>query len=135
MQQSHNTLNSIALSHDIKATFRGELLPLFRDQRDKVGLDVQGDFRHFSIGRHFEVELCPGYFAKEMKVSVLDMASVFPEMNDQTVCSCQFDQDSRSQRIRIGSSACLPQGRDVVDIHSKPGHPPSFIQISLIMSA
>jgi hypothetical protein len=128
-------LNSVTLPHKIKATFCGEFLPLFRDQRDKVGLDAQSNLRHVTVGRHFKVKFCPGYFAKKVKVSVLDMASVFPEVNDQTICSCQFDQDSGRQRIRIGSSTCLPQGRDVVDIHSKPGHPSSFIQISLIMNA
>jgi hypothetical protein len=121
-------LNSLTLSHDIETAFGGEFLAFFRDQRDEVGLNGEGDLRHICVGRHFKVKLCADYFAKELKISVLDMTPIFPQMDDQAIGSCQFDQYCGRQRIWIGPSTCLPQRGHVVDIHTKARHPPTIIQ-------
>jgi hypothetical protein len=61
-----------------------------------------------------------------MKISILDMAAVFSKMNHQTVSPCQLNENGRCQRVGIGPSASLSQGRYMVNIHAEPSHSPSL---------
>jgi hypothetical protein len=69
------------------------------------------------------------------------MASIFSEVDDNTVSPGQFHQYCGGKRVRVGSTTGLPQGGHMVDVHPKSWHGSSILamwskeKLSCVMSA
>src|SRR5688572_12505861 len=125
----------------VQATFSCELLTLFRDERHHIRLYGQGNFGHRFIGGHFQIEFGADEFPQELKIAVLNMAPILPEVDDNTVSPGQFYQYGGGKRVRVGSTTGLAQGGHMVDVHPKSWHEPSVLamwskeKLSCVMSA
>ena len=122
VQQCDDTLDAIALAGNVQPALGGELLPFLRDQRDEIWFHRERDLRHGIVRSHFQIEFGADDFAQEPEIPVLDVPAVFAQMDNQSICPGQFDEDGRSKRVWVIPSPCLPQRRDMIDIDAKPGH-------------
>src|SRR5437867_5668602 len=87
-----------------------------------MGLAIHGDADHLVRRRHFEVELALDDFAQEAQVAILDVAAIFPQMDDDAVRSAQFRQHRGGDGVRLFAPACLAQGRHVIHVDAQPSH-------------
>jgi hypothetical protein len=78
-------LTGMPPSWSVQAAFSRKLLTVLRDERDHVRLYGQGNFGHRLIGGHLQIELGTDEFPQEAKIAVLNMASIFSEVDDNTV--------------------------------------------------
>src|SRR5438132_13302094 len=87
-----------------------------------MGLAIHGDADHLIRRRHFEVELALDDFAQEAQVAILDVAAIFPQMDDDAIRSAQFRQHRGGDGLRLFAPACLAQGRHVIYVDAQPSH-------------
>ena len=100
----------------------GEFLSFFRYETHRVGHGLQGDGAHFLGGGHFQVKAGSLGPADELHVPVLDMASVFAQMDDDGVGSGQFGQMGCGDGLGFDAHAGLAKGGHVIDIDGEDRH-------------
>ncbi len=59
---------------------------------------------------------------RRMHIPVLDMAAVFPQMNDNTRSPGQFADAGGQHRVRFVNASGLSQGGNVIDVYGKLDH-------------
>ncbi len=106
----------------VEAALGRELQTLFRNERDHVRFDGQGDFCHGLIGGHLQIELGTDEFPQEAKVAILNMPPIFSEVDNDAIGARQFNQHGSGKGIRINSPTGLPQCGHMVDVHPKSWH-------------
>jgi len=114
-----NGLQACLLAANIQTALRGDFLAALGHQHGHLRLQGTGDGYHFVRGRHFQVELDVGQLAQAAHVVVLDMTPVFAQMHRDAVGTAQVRLHSRPYRVRLIGSACLAQGRHMVDIDAE----------------
>jgi hypothetical protein len=119
LEQGHDLLDTISVAGHVQAAFSRKFLTVLRDERDHVRLYGQGNFGHRLIGGHLQIELGADEFPQEAKIAVLNMASIFSEVDDNTIGPGQFHQHGGSKGVRVGSTTGLPQRGHMVDVHPK----------------
>jgi hypothetical protein len=62
------------------------------------------------------------HLTEKLEIPVLDMPAILTQMNDNPVCTSQFHQYSRGDRIRILAASGLTDGRDVGDVDAESRH-------------
>ena len=70
----------------------------------------------------FQIQLDRYGLTQHTQIAILNMASIFTQVNRNPVCASQFRQCGRPDGIGIISPASLPNRRDVIDIDSEYGH-------------
>ena len=74
--------------------------------------------RHHLIGGgHLEVERAAHRLAQHAHVAVLDVPAILAQVDGDAVGARELAQRSRPHRVGVARAACLPQRRDVVDVH------------------
>src|SRR5207245_10386931 len=53
---------------------------------------------------------------------ILDVAAIFPQMDDDAVGSAQFRQHRGGDGVRLFAPTCLAQGRHVIHVDAQPSH-------------
>jgi hypothetical protein len=71
----------------VEASFGGDLGTVFGDEANFGGLEAEGEVEHGGGGGHFEVELFAAFLAEANDVVVLDMSTIFPEVDGDGVCT------------------------------------------------
>jgi hypothetical protein len=101
MQECDNFLDLFALSRHVQSTLSREFLPFFRDKSNQIRFDSECDLSHRVVRRHFQVELRADDVAQELKVPVLNVPTVFAQMDNQSVCARKFGENGGSQRVEV----------------------------------
>ena len=110
------------LRQNVEPAFGGYLVATFRHQHRHFRLQAAGNADHF-IGRgHFKVQLDLGQVTQAPDIGILDMATIFPQMNRNAVGATEMGLDGAPDGIRFVGNARLPQRCDVVDIDAKFDH-------------
>jgi len=71
----------------VEASFGGDFSTVFGDEADFGGLEAEGEVEHGGGGGHFEVELFAAFLAESKNVVVLDMSTIFSEVDGDGVCT------------------------------------------------
>ena len=69
----------------VEASFGGDFGTVFGDEADFGGLEAEGEVEHGGGGGHFEVELLAAFLAESKNVVVLDMSTIFAEVDGDGV--------------------------------------------------
>ena len=75
------------VTNNIKPPFRGEFLPFFRYQGNKLRLGVQGYLLQLRGHGHLKVQLCGNCLAESCQIIILDVAAVFAQVADNACSS------------------------------------------------
>ena len=121
----------------VEASFSGDFGTVFGDEANFGGLEAEGEVEHGGGGGHFEVELFAAFAAESENVIVLDVATIFAEVDGDRVGpdaeaekgggnGVGFRHDTRDGDAVPG----LPEGGEVIDIYAKPNHTFTLSQIS-----
>jgi hypothetical protein len=127
MEHGHDLLDAIFVAGHVQAAFGREFLTLFRDERDHVRFDGQGNFGHGLIGSHLQIEFGANEFTQEAKIPVLNMPPILSEVDNNAVSTGQFHQHGSGQRVWINTTTGLPQRGHMVDVHPKSWHGSSVL--------
>ncbi len=127
LQASDRVLHSAPVTHDVQATFGGELLPPLRDQADVVGSNPLGKLQHLRGYRHLQVEIDRQSLTQSFNVPLLNVASVFPQVNRDAIGSTLFRKEGGLHRIGNINQPRLAHGGYMVDVDSKTHHSQSYI--------
>ena len=55
-----------------------------------------------------------------MHVLIFNVTTVFAQMDGQAISTCAADDLRRAEGIRMQTTARVPNGRDVIDVYTKP---------------
>jgi hypothetical protein len=69
----------------VETSFGSDLRAVFGDEADFGGLEAEGEVEHGGGGGHFEVELLATFLAESENVVVLDVATIFAEVDGDGV--------------------------------------------------
>src|SRR6185369_522999 len=115
-------LDLLHIAADVQPPFSSKLKPLFRNKRTHIGPDLLGNGNHLIGGGHFQIQTSLYCLSQQLKVTVLYMTPVLSQMNRYPVRSCQLRNGSCRYRIRLSPSPSLPDGCNMVYVHSKFRH-------------
>lgn len=127
----------VDLGGGIETALGGDFRTVFWDEADLGWLEAKGKIEHGGGGGHFEVELFAAFSAESENVIVLDVATIFAEVDGDGVSSC--GQAGTGERDGIGlwgdarngdAVAGLPESGKVIDVYAKPYHTFTLSQIS-----
>jgi hypothetical protein len=127
----------VDLGGGIETAFGGDFRTVFWDEADLGRLQAEGEVEHGWGGGHFEVELFAAFATESENVVVLNVATIFAEVNGDRVCpdaeaekgggnGVGFRHDTRDGDAVPG----LPEGGEVIDVYAKPNHTFILSQIS-----
>ena len=69
----------------VEASFGGDFGTIFGDEANFCGLEAEGEVEHGGGGGHFKVELLAAFLAESENVVVLDMSTIFAEVDGDGV--------------------------------------------------
>jgi hypothetical protein len=81
-----NGAKGVDLGGGIETAFGGDFSAVFGDEADLSRLQPKGEVEHGWGGSHFEVELFAAFAAESKNVIVLNVATIFAEVNGDRVC-------------------------------------------------
>ena len=127
----------VDLSGGIETALGCDFSTVFWDEADLGWLEAKGKIEHGGGGGHFEVELFAAFSAESENVIVLDVATIFAEVDGDRVGpdaeaekgggnGVGFRHDTRDGDAVPG----LPEGGEVIDVYAKPNHTFTLSQIS-----
>ena len=111
------TAAALALRAEGEAPFCRDLFPFFRNECHLSRPPSARQSDHVLGRGDLEIDRSAGRFHQKIDITVLDMTSVFAQVDREPICSTQFGEDSRPHRIRFVRHPRLPNSRDVVDVH------------------
>ena len=125
------------LGGGVETAFGGDLGTVFGDEADFGGLQAEGEVEHGGGGGHFEVELFAAFLAESENVIVLDMSTIFPEVDGDRVGTGAKAEQGGGNGIGFGHDTWngdavprLTKGGEVIDVYAKTNHPSILSQIS-----
>ena len=107
------------MANDVQPAFRREFLPLFRHEADVGGEVVFRDRQHLVRNGHFEIDPGAHLAAKGLDFLVLDMTTVFPQVNRDGIGARLFGDGRGIEHRRIVRAAGLADGGHVIDVHAQ----------------
>jgi hypothetical protein len=127
----------VDLGGGIETAFGGDFSTVFGNEADLGRLQAEGEVEHGWGGGHFEVELFAAFAAESENVVVLDVATIFAEVDGDRVCpdaeaekgggnGVGFRHDSRNGNAVAG----LPKSGKVINIYTQSNHSFILSQIS-----
>jgi len=75
----------VDFGNGVEASFGGDFGTVFRDKANFGGSEAEGEVEHGGSGSHFEVELFAAFLAESKNVVVLDMSTIFAEVDGDGV--------------------------------------------------
>jgi hypothetical protein len=125
------------LGGGIETALGGDFGSIFGDEAYFGRLEAESEVEHGWGGGHFEVELFAAFATELENIVVLDVATIFAEVNGDRVCpdaeaekgggnGVGFRHDTRDGDAVPG----LPEGGEVIDVYAKPNHTSILSQIS-----
>ena len=121
----------------VEASFSGDFGTVFGDEADFGGLEAEGEVEHGGGGGHFEVELFAAFAAESENVVVLDVATIFAEVDGDGVgAGVEAEQGGGNgvglrQDTRDGDAVPrLPKSGKVINVYAKTNHTFILSQIS-----
>lgn len=122
MAGGDGVLDAGAMGDDVESSLGGQFLATFGHEGDLIGsgLDCEGEDGGF--GGEFEVEANLDGFSEEAEVTILNVATVFAEMNGDAVGSREFGEGRGPDRVGLGAATGLAESGDVIDIDTEAGH-------------
>lgn len=117
-----SVLYKFALAGDVESAFGGDFLPTFGHEHGKLRLDVAGKCDHRRGGGDFEIEFDMNEFSEAAHVGVLNVASIFAEVDGNAVRAAELRFDRGPDGVGFPRSPCLSNGGDVIDVHAKCNH-------------
>ena len=121
----------------VEASFGGDFGTVFGDEANFGGLEAEGEVEHGGGGGHFEVELFAAFLAESENVVVLDMSTIFPEVDGDRVGTGAEAEQGGGNGIGFGHDTWngdavprLTKGGEVIDVYAKTNHPFILSQIS-----
>jgi hypothetical protein len=128
----------VDLGGGIETTFGGDFSTVFGDEADFGGLEAEGEVEHGWGGGHFEVELFAAFAAESENVVVLDMATIFSEVNGDRVGACGKAESGGGNGVGFrrdtwdgDAVAGLPESGEVINVYAKTNHTFILSQISI----
>jgi hypothetical protein len=122
----------------VEASLGGDFGTVFGDETNFCRPEAEGEVEHGGGGSHFEVELFAAFLAESKDVVVLDMSTIFPEVNSDGVRTGSQAGASKGYGIGLGHDAGngdavprLTKGGEVIDVDAKTNHTFSLSQISI----
>lgn len=107
------------MSDDIQAAFRRHLLTSLGDERDLIRVKIHGYGDHLVGARQLEIEIGAHTGPEDADVRILNVAPVLPEVCRYAIRTNRLADQGGLERVRLGAPSCLPERRDVVDVHIK----------------
>ena len=112
---------------NVKAAFSGQFFAFFGDDADGGGAKLGGDFDHFRRVGHFEVQGDLERLLEPPDVAVLNVPSIFAQMNGDAVATggfaCESGLDGIWLAIDFGAAITgLTNGGDVIDVNAQFEH-------------
>jgi len=77
----------VDFGNGVEASFSGDFCTVFGDEANFCRLEAEGEVEHGGSGSHFEVELFAAFLAESKNVVVLDMSTIFSEVDGDGVCT------------------------------------------------
>jgi hypothetical protein len=114
--------DSLEVSLHIQSALGCNFFASFGNQSHLIRHQIQGNRCDLVGDRHFQIQADSTDFLQQANVAILNMAPVFSQMYRDRVCSTQFCQDSRMNRVRFIGTSRLTDGCDVVDVHTQQWH-------------
>lgn len=111
--------HAAGLSGDVESAFGGDFFALFGDEGDVVGLDRKGDRDHFVGGGHFQIQVAADGLAQDLDVAVLDVATVFAQVDGDAIGSGEFDDRGGGDGVGFDGAAGLTDRGDMVDVDAE----------------
>ena len=122
VQLIDTTTNSVQIAHDIQAPFGRHLLPLLGNQCHLLRKNFEREVRNGLFGSHLKIELHLYGLLENADIAILDVPTIFPQMNGDDVGTAEFGLCRRPNGIGLDRSPGLSQVGDVVDVDSECGH-------------
>ena len=121
----------------VEASFGGDFGTVFGDEANFGGLEAEGEVEHGGGGGHFEVELFAAFAAESENVVVLDVATIFAEVDGDGVGTGAEAEQGGGNGVgfrhdtRDGDAVPrLTKGGEVIDVDAKTNHMFTLSQIS-----
>jgi hypothetical protein len=121
----------------VETSFGSDLSAVFGDEADFGGLEAEGEVEHGGGGGHFEVELFAAFTAESENVVVLDVATIFAEVDGDGVGTGAEAEQGGGNGVgfrhdtRDGDAVPrLTKGGEVIDVDAKTNHILILSQIS-----
>jgi hypothetical protein len=122
VRRSYRLMQRALLREDVEPAFGSHFVPPFRHQHRHLRLDATGDGNHFLGRRQFQVELDLRQFAELLDVGVLNVSSIFAQVDGDPVGTAEMRFDRRPHRIGFVGAARLSDRRHMVDIDAQFDH-------------
>ena len=110
------------MGHHIEPAFGGHLFAFLWNERDLVGLHAAGDRNHLGGNRSLEIELHLHGLPQDLKIAILNMPPVLSQMDRDAIGATELGHRRPPNRIRLDGLSSLPDGGDMVDVHTKCAH-------------
>ena len=121
----------------VEASFSGDFGAVFRDEANFCRSEAEGEVEHGGSGSHFEVELFAAFTAESENVVVLDVATIFAEVDGDGVGTGAEAKQGGGNGVgfrhdtRDGDAVPrLTKGGEVIDVDAKTNHTFILSQIS-----
>ena len=127
----------VDLGGGIETALGGDFRTVFWDEADLGWLQAKGKIEHGGGGGHFEVELFAAFAAESENVIVLDVATIFAEVDGDGVGTGAEAKQGGGNGVgfrhdpRDGDAVPrLTKGGEVIDVDAKTNHMFTLSQIS-----
>ena len=119
-QSPDRIFDQAALTDHVEPAFRGPLGAPFRHQAGRMRTGPQRDRDHVVGRRHLEIQRLVDLGLEPRDIVVADVPAVLAQMRRDPVRARGDGQPGRAHRIGMPAAARVSNGRDMVDIHTKP---------------
>jgi len=118
-QPFHGRGDAIEIAGDFQSTLRGDLLALLGHQAAVLRAHADGDVEHFGGHAHLEVHARLQQRSQGVHVAILDVPTVFAQVQGDVVGAGLLSQQRRVHRVRVRSAARLTHGGHVIDVDAQ----------------
>ena len=121
-QTCHRIANARLLRRHIESAFGRHLLTFLGHKHRELRFERNRDGDHL-VGRgHLKIELRMHHRFDARQIAVLNMATIFAQMNGDPVCATSLRLESGLDRIGLIGLACLAHGGDMIDVDAEFSH-------------
>jgi len=109
----------VDLARRVETPLRRALLPLLGHDARRMRTVAKRDLEHLDGCRHLEVQRQFDLGHQPLDIAVGDVAPVLAKMRRDPVRARLRRENRCSHRVRMVAAACVPDGRNVVDIDAE----------------
>ncbi len=119
VQPATGSRHLVEVPRHIKTTLGGQFFPLLRHQANMRRPYRLGKSQHFLGHCHLEIHACLQHLGDEAHITLLNVPTVFAQMQRDAIGTRFLGNDCRLYRIRIAGTACLTQRRHVINVDTQ----------------